>query len=139
TRRSIAMFDSHLRTRPGSPSRKAARTPRPSCRRLLEVEPLEARDVPAALFASSFFDSALYQFDSNTGALQKTLVTPNSGGLLNTPDGLTLGPDNNLYISSLSSNAILQYNLTTNTLSTFISSTVLQPLATPTGNTNFAP
>jgi hypothetical protein len=103
------------------------------------VEPLEVRDVPAALFAASYFDGALYQFDSNTGTLQRTLVAPNSGGLLSGPAGLTLGPDNNLYISSQNSNAILEYNRTTNALSTFIPSSVLGPLATASGNAVFAP
>jgi hypothetical protein len=140
TGRSISMIDSRSNSHPGAAvPRKGARKPRLLRRPLPQVEELEARDVPSAVFASSFFDSAVYQFDSTTGALQKTLIAPNSGGLLSTPEGLTVGPDRNLYISSQLSNAILQYNLTTNTLTTFLPSSVLQPLATPTGNANFAP
>ena len=51
-----------------------------------------------------------------------------------------MGPDGNLYISSQFSNAILEYNLGTHTLSTFISSTVLQPIANGIqSGLNFAP
>jgi hypothetical protein len=101
-------------------------------RAILGLEELESRLTPAAPMAvASFFDSAIYEVDSGTGALLKTLVAPNSSGLLSSPAGLTVGPDNNLYISSQLNNSILEYNLQTNTLSTFISSTVLQAIAPP--------
>ena len=109
-------------------------------RRRLEIERLEARDNPSAsLVATSFFDSAVYEFNPTTGGLQATLVAPNSSPLLSGPAGLAVGPDGNLYISSQFNNAILQYNLTGNTLSTFISSTDLQPIATANGDSQFAP
>ncbi len=137
------MFTTRAKSRadiPGGPAGpRIGRNPKLARRPRLQVERLEARDVPAALFASSFFDGAVYQFDSNTGALQGTLVAPNSGGLLSGPAGLALGPDNNLYLSSQNNNAILQYNRTTNALSTFIPSTVLQPIAATSGNAVFAP
>ncbi len=132
------MFEGQPQTWAGLVRQKSAR-PRSARRARLQVETLEARDVPAALFATSYFDGAVYQFDSNTGALQKTLVPPNSGGSLSGPAGLTIGPDSNLYLSSQNGNAILEYNLTTNALSTFIPATVLQPLATQSGNAVFAP
>src|SRR5438270_9650275 len=65
------------------------------------LEELECRVNPSAPFvASSFFDSAVYEFNPGTGALVSTLVAPNSSPLLAGPAGLTLGPDGNLYISS---------------------------------------
>lgn len=109
-------------------------------RAALSVECLEDRVNPAGTFvASSFFDSAIYAFDATTGALQKTLVAPNSSTLLSGPAGLAVGPDQNLYISSQFNNAILQYNLATDTLKTFIPSTTLQSIAAASGNTQFAP
>jgi hypothetical protein len=128
------------RTARSSKSRSA------KCRCIPVLEALEARDNPTAplVVASSFFDGALYEFDSGTGALKATLVAPNnSSSLLQGPAGLTAGPDANLYISSQFTNSILEYNLATQTLSTFIPSTVLQPIAiaAANGNTNaqFAP
>src|SRR5437879_9845770 len=45
----------------------------------LAVDQLEARETPSATeVATSFFDSAIYEFDSGTGALKTTLVAPNS-------------------------------------------------------------
>ncbi len=105
----------------------------------LLVDTLDARVTPATLVATSYFDSAIYEFDSATGDLEKTLVAPYSSPLLSGPAGVTLGPDQNLYISSQFNNAILQYNLSTDTLSTFIPASVLQPIAATTGNAQFAP
>jgi hypothetical protein len=95
---------------------------------------------PAApVVATSFFDSAVYEIDSTSGAILSTLVAPNSSTLLSGPAGVTLGPDGNLYISSQFNNSIVKYNLTTNTLSTFLPSSVLQPIAAANGDVQFAP
>jgi len=107
---------------------------------LLAVEQLEGRINPApALVAASFFDSALYEFNPVTGALETTLIAPYSSSMLSGPAGMTVGPDGNLYISSQFNNTILQYNLTTNKLSPFISSTDLQNIAGENGDAQFAP
>jgi hypothetical protein len=113
---------------------------RSTARRLRgELEQLESRVTPSLMVATSFLDSAAYEFDAVTGALKATLVAPNSSALLSGPAGLTVGPDSNLYISSQFTNAILQYNLSTNTLSTFIPSSVLTPIAAANGDAQFAP
>ncbi|OWK37752.1 beta strand repeat-containing protein [Fimbriiglobus ruber] len=93
----------------------------------------------APLIATSYFDSAVYEFDSSTGAIKATLVAPYTSSLLSGPSGATIGPDGNLYISSQSNNAILEYNFSTQALTTFIPSTTLQPIATANTDTNFAP
>jgi hypothetical protein len=112
----------------------------------LTLETLEARTVPTGdlLVATSFFDSAVYEFDATTGALQATLVAPYSSSLLSGPAGVTIGPDHNLYISSQdltgqNNDAILQYDLSSGTLSTFIPPSVLEPIATAAGDATFAP
>ncbi len=101
--------------------------------------------------AASFFDSAIYALNPSTGALLDTLVAPNSQSLLSGPAGVAVGPDGNLYISNqaitftntapyytpTSGNSILEYNVATNTLSTFIDSSVLQAMVTP--GATFAP
>src|SRR5262245_44497333 len=113
--------------------------------RKLAMEQLEAREVPASLVFSSYFDSALYQVDSDTGALQETLVAPHSSPLLAGISGVAAGPDGNLYLSSQAgpagnpSNSIVRFNYANRTLSTFISSAVLQQIAAANGEANFAP
>src|SRR5262249_27841118 len=87
---------------------------------------------------ASFFDSAVYQFDADTGALQATLVAPNTASPLSGPAGMTIGPDNNLYISSQFNDAIVRLDPTTGNLSTFIPSSVLDGQIAAAGNT-FAP
>jgi hypothetical protein len=126
-------------------NRKARWSPRKPRRAPLTLEILEARVVPttALLVATSFFDSAVYEFDFATGA-QVTLVAPYSSSLLSGPSGLTVGPDGNLYISSQdltgqNNDAILQYDLSSGVLSTFIPSSVLEPIASAAGDATFAP
>jgi hypothetical protein len=74
---------------------------------------------------SSFFDSAVYEFDGNTGALLTTLVAPNSQSVLSGPSGMTVGPDGNLYFASENNDAIVEYNFSTHSLSTFITASQL--------------
>jgi hypothetical protein len=107
----------------------------------LAVKSLEGRVMPSAapLVALSYFDSAVYKFNATTGALQATLVAPYSQSILDGPSGMTVGPDGNLYFSSQLNNSIVEYNLSTKTLSTFIDSTVMQPIASSYGDSNFAP
>ena len=126
--------------------RGASRKPLSARRRLtLAAEELETRVTPALLVATSFFDSSVYEFDANTGALAATLVQPYTSPLLQGASGLTLGPDGNFYLSSQFSDSILQYNTSTNTLSTFIGYDVLHPIgaevgtAAGVGPTNFSP
>src|SRR5262249_52417339 len=90
------------------------------------------------LVAASFFDSAVYQFDSTTGMLVNTLVAPNSQATLQGPAGMTVGPDGNLYLSSQFNNSIVEMDATTHSLFTFIDSSVLGPIATANGLT-FSP
>src|SRR5262249_53523239 len=52
---------------------------------------------------------------------------------------LTVGPDGNIYLSSQNNNSIVRFDLGTQTLSTFIDSSVLGPIATANGDTQFAP
>jgi len=55
--------------------------------------------VQAALLVSSSGDNSIKQYDEITGAYIRDFVTPGSGGLLN-PQGLTLGPNGNLFVVS---------------------------------------
>jgi hypothetical protein len=94
------------------------------------------------LFVTSYYDSALYQFDATTGNLLATLIAPNGAGPLVLPAGMTTGPDGNLYVSSQFSDSILKYDRATQTVSTFIDSTTLNAIANlPAngGNSNFRP
>jgi hypothetical protein len=101
------------------------------------IQPLERRLLMSAgVTVTSYFDSAIYEVDSGTGAVTSTLVAPNSQSTLSDPQGLTAGPDGNLYISSALNNAIVKYNVTTQSLSTFIGSSVLGPIATAEGGPN---
>ncbi|WP_020474269.1 cadherin-like domain-containing protein [Zavarzinella formosa] len=107
----------------------------------LGVENLESRLTPdATLIAASYFDSAIYKFNASTGHLAGTLVAPSySPGITTGLSGLTIGRDNNLYISNQSSiaspdnDSILRYDVTTNTLSTFIDKNTLNAIAAAFG------
>src|SRR5262245_3363377 len=107
----------------------------------LHIEALEDRSLPSAapLVAASYFDSALYALDSVNGALLNTLVAPNSQATLSGAAGLTVGPDGNLYLSSQNNDSIVQFNMATQSLTTFIDSSVLGPIATANGDAQFAP
>ena len=49
------------------------------------------------------------------------------------PAGLAIGPDGNLYISSQNNDSIVEYNVGTSTLSTFINTTKLDAIVGPFG------
>lgn len=51
------------------------------------------------LFVGSLGDSSVKRYDGRTGAFIETFVAPASGGLRD-PEGLAMGPDGNLYVSS---------------------------------------
>src|SRR5262245_57751988 len=103
------------------------------------LELLENRLAPATLVAASYFDSAVYSFDSSTGALLQTLVAPNSQATLQGPAGMTVGPDGNLYLSSQFNESIVKLDVATGTLSTFIGGAVLNPIAQGNGLAAFMP
>jgi hypothetical protein len=68
--------------------------------------------IPAqsALLVSSGGDNSIKQYDETTGAYIRDFVTSGSGGLFN-PQGLTLGPNGNLFVVSGSS--VKEYSGTT--------------------------
>ncbi len=81
----------------------------------------------------------MYEFSASNGTLSNTLIAPYSNGLLDGPAGVTVGPDGDLYISSQLNNSILKYDFNSATLSTFIPSSVLEPIATQLGAPSFGP
>jgi Bacterial Ig-like domain (group 3) len=113
----------------------------------LSVENLEERTVPAALMQTttqsvifaSYFDSAIYKIDAQTGALLQTLVAPNSQSTLEGTAGVTVGPDGNLYMSSQFNDSIVEYNFSSQSLSTFILPSVMTPIGQASGNQQFGP
>lgn len=133
----VRMFHRAL-SRPAAARRPVVRDRR-SVR--LAVESLETRLAPAVtpMVAASFFDSALYEMDASTGTVLQTLVAPNSQATLQGPAGMTVGPDGNLYLASQFNDAIVKFDVSTKTLSTFLGSGVLNPIASTTGLTNFKP
>jgi hypothetical protein len=85
----------------------------------LELECLEDRCLPSAgyLLVPSFNTNNALRYDESTGAFVDEFVPHKSGGLTQ-PEGLILGHDHNLYVSSgLYSGvpAVLRYNGTTGT------------------------
>ncbi len=96
------------------------------------------------LIATSYVTNAVYEIDANTGALLATLVAPNSQSILMGPAGVTIGPDGNLYITGEGYNGssftgpynIVEYNFSTQTLSTFITGAQMQAA---NGGVPFAP
>src|SRR5262245_8456345 len=98
----------------------------------LTVEALETRETPdATLLNASYADGAVYQFNASSGAVTGTLAAPNTPttGVI-TPAGMTLGPDGNLYLSAQFIDSILRYDPGTQSFTTFISPSVLTPIAT---------
>jgi hypothetical protein len=94
------------------------------------------------MFVTSFYDSALYEVDEANGGVLATLIAPNSPSPLAGPAGLTVGPDDNVYISSQFSDTLLKYDRATQTLGTFTDSTTLNAIAALPANgsnTHFAP
>jgi PEP-CTERM motif len=69
---------------------------------------------PAAadLLVSSRGTAQVLRYDGSTGAFLDAFVPAGSGGL-DTPEGLTFGPDGNLYVSSVGTAQVLRYDGTT--------------------------
>ena len=123
------------------PGKRPARLPHRARRSRMALECLEDRVTPSTvpLAVASYADSAIYEINATTGAPISTLVVPNSQSILQGPAGMTVGPDGNLYISSQGNDSIVEYNLTTQSLSTFIPASVLGPIASSNGDTVFGP
>ncbi len=66
------------------------------------------------LLVSSINTDNILRYGGQTGAFIDAFVSPGSGGL-DTPRGLVLGPDGNLYVSSSNTNSVLRYNGQTGT------------------------
>lgn len=64
----------------------------------------------AALLVSDFGNNRILEFDETSGDFLGVFA---SGGGLNGPDGLTFGPDGNLYVNSFNGNEVLRYDGTT--------------------------
>jgi sugar lactone lactonase YvrE len=60
------------------------------------------------LYVSSGATNQVLEYNGSTGAFVEAFVTAGSGGL-NTPHGITFGPDGNLYVSSWKTNAVMRY------------------------------
>jgi sugar lactone lactonase YvrE/pimeloyl-ACP methyl ester carboxylesterase len=63
---------------------------------------------PYLLF-TTYSGNSVLRYSITTGAFVDTFVSPGSGGLFGA-EGLTFGPDGNLYIVSTGNNSILRYN-----------------------------
>jgi streptogramin lyase len=75
--------------------------------------------IPSYLLVSSLNNNQVKRYDAATGAFIDTFA---SGGGLNGPEGLVLGPDGNLYVCSFFSNEVKRYNGTTGAfIDTFVS------------------
>ena len=70
-----------------------------------------ASEIPTSidLLVTSYNNNSVLRYDGNNGNFISTFVPSNSGGLAG-PQGLTYGPDGNLYVSSSFSDAIKRYN-----------------------------
>src|SRR4051812_22066359 len=59
------------------------------------------------VIVSSDFNNSVIEY-TTTGTFVKTLV-PAGGGGLGSPQGITVGPDGNIYVSSATSDQVLRY------------------------------
>lgn len=72
----------------------------------------------ATIFASNISPNTVGRYNAATGAFLGSLT----GGTLNNPAGLALGPDGNLYVASISSDSVLRFNPSTGAyIDTFVS------------------
>jgi len=67
-------------------------------------------DSTSSLFVSSKNSNQIFKYDSKTGDFLEIFVD-NDNDVLQKPESLIKGPDNNLYVSSSETNQILQYRL----------------------------
>src|SRR5437763_13726880 len=63
----------------------------------------------ADLFVSSGNTNSILRYDGTSGAPLGAFVSAGSGGL-DSPQGLTFGPDGSLYVSSSGNDSILRYD-----------------------------
>jgi DNA-binding beta-propeller fold protein YncE len=67
------------------------------------------RVLPTSLLVASEFSDAVLGYDATTGNFLGDFVSAGSGGL-DSPRGLAIGPDDNLYVASGNTNAVLRYD-----------------------------
>jgi len=86
------------------------------------------------LYVSGLGGGGVQRFDGTTGAYIDTVADTNSNDQALIAAGLNFGPDGNLYISSvLNDNSIMRYNLNSDTVDTFVESSIAP--AVPSGTT----
>ena len=91
---------------------------------------------PGVTYTVSFFDSALYAFDSATGATLATLAAPYAvGGPLSGPAGLAVGPDGDLYVSNQANDTVIRFDQDTQAFSTFLTAAQLAAAKATSFNT----
>lgn len=85
------------------------------------------------LYISGLGGGGVQRFDGQTGAYVDTVADTNSKNEALIAAGLNFGPDGNLYISSvLTDNSILKYNLKSDTVNTFVPSSIAPPVPSGT-------
>jgi len=67
------------------------------------------------MLVASTYTNQVLQYNATTGAYIGVFVSAGSGGI-NSPYGMTFGPDGNLYVSGYNSNNVVEYNGTTGAL-----------------------
>jgi sugar lactone lactonase YvrE len=94
---------------------------------------LLARSASADLLIANVGTNSILRYDEATNTL--STFTSGGNGALSVPNGMTYGPDGNLYVSSLGTGSIVEYNGSTGAfLGTFVAHTVgQQTLEYPNG------